>query len=208
MSLLFLPEKLHVSILDGGADTYVLGKGWEILAIHNSRRVNVIGFDHEAAVKKNLPIASSITAVDLPNGQSILLVIHEAIHNDTSNHSLLSEFQLREHGILIDSTCHRHGGTQRLTINDDNQHDDVTISLELAGCKVHFKHCLPTKEDMTSLQQYFLTQGDTPWNPSTFTDQVADMFYKQVIDIDTESYNANSMKLFPYDPSDTYENIE
>jgi hypothetical protein len=30
------------------------------------------------------------------------------------------------------------------------------------------------------------------------------VFYKQVID--TESYNANSMKLFPYDPSDTYEN--
>jgi hypothetical protein len=49
-----------------------------------------------------------------------------------------------------------------------------------------------------------LAQGDTPWNPSTFTDQVADVFYKQVID--TESYNANSMKLFPYDPSDIYEN--
>jgi hypothetical protein len=31
------------------------------------------------------------------------------------------------------------------------------------------------------------------------------VFYKQVIDIDTESYNANSMKLFPYDPSGTYE---
>jgi hypothetical protein len=35
-----------------------------------------------------------------------------------------------------------------------------------------------------------LTQGDTPWNPSSFSDQVADVFYKQVID--TESYNANS----------------
>jgi hypothetical protein len=142
--------------------------------------------------------------VDLPNGQSILLVIHEAIHNDTSNHSLLSEFQLRDHGILIDSTCLRHGGTQRLTITDSNHHDDVTISLELAVCMVHFNHRLPAKEDMMSLQQYCLTQGDTPWNPSTFTDQVADVFYKQVID--TESYNANSMKLFPYDPSDTYEN--
>jgi hypothetical protein len=133
-----------------------------------------------------------------------LLVFHEAIHNVTSNHSLLSEFQLREHGILIDSTCHKHGGTQKLTITDNNHHDDVTIPLELAGCVVHFKHRLPTMEDMMSLQQYCLTQGDTPWNPSTFTDQVADLFYKQVID--TDYYNANSMKLFPYDPSDTYEN--
>jgi hypothetical protein len=56
---------------------------------------------------------------------------------------------------------------------------------------------------MMSLQQYCFTQGDTPWNPSTFTDQVADVFYKQVID--TGSYNANSMKLFPCDPSDTFE---
>jgi hypothetical protein len=27
-----------------------------------------------------------------------------------------------------------------------------------------------------------LTQGDTPWNPSSFSDQVADKFYQQVID--------------------------
>jgi hypothetical protein len=200
MSLLFLPEKHHISILDGGEDTCVLGKGWKILSIHNSRRENVTAFDHETTVKKNLPIVSAITAVDLPNGKSILLVIHESIHNDTSNHSLFSEFQLREHGILIDSTCHIHGSTQRLTITDSNHHDDITIPLELAGCMVHFKHRLPTKEDIMSLQQYCLKQGDIPWNPSTFTDQVADVFYKQVID--TESYNANSMKLFPYDPSE------
>jgi hypothetical protein len=25
-------------------------------------------------------------------------------------------------------------------------------------------------------------QGDTPWNPSSFSDQVADRFYQQVID--------------------------
>jgi hypothetical protein len=134
-----------------------------------------------------------------------LLVIHEVIYNDTANHSLISELQLREHGILIDSTCHRHGGTQKLTITDSHHHDDITIPLELAGCMVHFKHRLPTKEEFTSLHQYCLTQGDTPWNPSAFSDQVADVFYKQVIDM--ESYNANSMKLFPYDPSDTYENI-
>jgi hypothetical protein len=187
MNLLFLPEKHQISILDGGADTFILGKGWEILSVHNSRRANVVGFDHETAVKKNLPIVSAITTVDLPNGQSILLVIHEAMYNDTSNHSLLSELQFREHGILIDSTCHRHGGIQKLTITDGNHHNDITIPLELAGCMVHFKHRLPTKEEFTSLWQYCLTQGDTPWNLSSFSDQVAVVFYRQVID--TESYH-------------------
>jgi hypothetical protein len=74
MSLLFLPENHHISILDGGAGTCVLGKGRKILSIHNSRRANIVSFDHEAAVKKNLPIVSANTAVDLSNGQSILLV--------------------------------------------------------------------------------------------------------------------------------------
>jgi hypothetical protein len=76
----------------------------------------VVGFDHETAIKRNLPIVSAITAIDLTCGQSILLVIHEGIYNETAAHSLLSEFQLREFDINIDSICHRHGGIQQLTI--------------------------------------------------------------------------------------------
>jgi hypothetical protein len=75
-NLLFLPENHHISILDGGADTCVLGKGWEVLSIHNSRRANVIGFDHETAINRNHPIVSAMTAIDLPNGQSVLLLVH------------------------------------------------------------------------------------------------------------------------------------
>jgi hypothetical protein len=101
MNLLFLPEKYHISILDGGADTCDLGKGWEILSIHSSRRANVVGFNNETAVKLNLPIVSAITALDLPNGQSVLLLVHEGIYNETSNHSLLSEFQFSEFGIVM-----------------------------------------------------------------------------------------------------------
>ena len=70
MHLLFLSERYHFTILDRGADTCVLGKGWEILSVHNSRTVNVVGFDHETVIKRNLPIVSTITALDLPNGQS------------------------------------------------------------------------------------------------------------------------------------------
>jgi S-adenosylmethionine/arginine decarboxylase-like enzyme len=101
MNLLHLPDKYHISILDGGADTCVLGQGWEVLSVHNSRRANVVGFDHEAAIKRNLPIVSAITAVYLPNGISVILIVHEAIYNDKANHSLLSEFQLRDFGILV-----------------------------------------------------------------------------------------------------------
>jgi hypothetical protein len=36
----------------------------------------------------NLSIVNAITAVDLPNGISVLLIVHETIYNDTANHSL------------------------------------------------------------------------------------------------------------------------
>jgi hypothetical protein len=102
----------HTRILDVGADAYVLGKGLEVLSIYGSTRENVVVFDHETTIKRNLPIVSAITALDLTNGKSVILIIHESIHNETSNHSLSSQFKLREFGILIDSISHRHGGTQ------------------------------------------------------------------------------------------------
>jgi hypothetical protein len=92
----------------------VLGKGWEVLYVYNSRRANMVGFDHETAIKRNLPIVTDNTSFDLPNGQSVLLVIHESIYNETSSHSILSEFQSREFGIMTDFISHRHGGTQQM----------------------------------------------------------------------------------------------
>jgi hypothetical protein len=38
----------------------------------------------------------------------VILIVHEAIYNDTANHSLLSEFQLKHFGVKIDSICHKH----------------------------------------------------------------------------------------------------
>jgi hypothetical protein len=176
MNLLHLPEKYHISILDGRADTYVLGQGWEVLSVHNTRRANVLGFDHEAAIKRNLPIVSTIPAVDLPDGISVILIVHEAIYNDTANHSLFSEFQLRDFGVKVDSICHKHGETQKMEIQDVGS--SLVVPLELAGCMIHFKHRLPTIEEINSLKQYCLMQGDTPWNPSSFSDQVSDVFYQ------------------------------
>ena len=70
----------------------------------------------------------------------------------------------------------------------DNSNGTLTVPLDLVGCMVRFKHRLPITQEITSLNQYCLTQGDAPWNPSLFSDQVADKFYQQVID--TENYNA------------------
>jgi hypothetical protein len=185
-----LQKKYHIRILDGGADTCALGLGWEVLSVHNTRRTNEVSFDNEAAVKRNLPIVSAINAVDLPDEISFFIIDHEAIYNDTANHSLLSEFQLSYFSVKIDSICHKHGGTKKMVIQDVGS--SLVVPLELAGCMIYFKQRLPNTEEINSLKQYCLTQADTPWNPSSFSDQVADRFYQQVMN--NEQINSVSAK--------------
>ena len=77
-----------------------------------NRKANVYGFDPTSAVKLNLPIVTAVTAVDLEDGQTILLRVHEAVYNDTAPHTLLSEFQLRECVEKLDARSRKHGGDQ------------------------------------------------------------------------------------------------
>ena len=100
----------------------------------------------------------------------------------------------------------------------DNSNGTLTVPLDLVGCMVHFMHRLPTAEEITSLEQYLLnSMSDVTWNPSSFSDQVTDKFYQQVID--TENYNATlndtmqptndainkvTQKMSFFDPSDSF----
>jgi hypothetical protein len=149
----------------------------------------------------------------------VILIVHEAIYIYTANHSLLSEFQLRDFGAKIDSICHKHGGTQKMEIQDVGS--SLVLPLGLAGCMIHFKQRLPITEEINSLKRNYLTQGDTPWNPSSFSDQVADKFYQQVIDneqknsLNTKSNDSSDNKvdlveqdipkLSYFDPSDAHD---
>jgi hypothetical protein len=60
----------------------------------------------------------------------VILIVHKAIYNDTANHSQLSEFQLRDFGVKIDSFCHKYGETQKMEIK--NVGSSLVIPLELA----------------------------------------------------------------------------
>jgi hypothetical protein len=42
----------------------------------------------------------------------------------------------------------------------------LVVPLELVDFMIHLKQRLPTTEEVNSLKQYCLTQGDTPCNPS------------------------------------------
>jgi hypothetical protein len=122
-------------------------KEWEILSFHNSRRENVIGFDHETALKGNFSIVCNITALDFVDGTFILLVSNEGKYNDTANHFLLSYFSERNLEMQIHLTCNRHWGNQLMVIRKDNQ---ILTPSELTGFMVDFKHGTPTLDEAES----------------------------------------------------------
>jgi hypothetical protein len=82
----------------------------------------------------------------------VLLIVHEAIYNDTADHSLLTEFQLRDFGVKIDSICHKYGGTQKIVVQDVGS--SLVVPLEPAGCMINFKQRLPNTEEINTLKQY------------------------------------------------------
>jgi hypothetical protein len=79
--------------------------------------------------------------------------------------------------MIFDFISHKHGGIKQIIVRDNNGSDVLTTPLDLAECMIHSRHRLPTTEEISTLKQYYLTQGDAQWNPSSFSDQVVDKFY-------------------------------
>ena len=96
-------------IVDGGANSFLLStKSWHIEDIVPNRRAIISGCK-DSYVDKGNPIGTGLTILESskPNGRTIALRVHEgAIHDDKI--TLMSTFQAREHGIIVDDTPKTH----------------------------------------------------------------------------------------------------
>jgi hypothetical protein len=161
------PPGVYYAISDAGADATIVGDGWYIDTYMSHRKANVVGFDEKVARKNGLPIVCAYTTVVLPDGRRILLRAHEVVYNKGSQFTLLSEFQCRDFGCIVDSVSRRHRlsdsahGTQSFQPPDL----DVPIPFELRGCLMAFQHFLPTRNDMEKLTPVDITSS-IPWDPN------------------------------------------
>ena len=78
----------------------------------------MIGFESAKAVVPNLPIVSAATAVDLPDGETVVLIFHEAIKLPPGNNSLICPNQVRAFGHKVDDIPHKYGGKQQIETRD------------------------------------------------------------------------------------------
>jgi hypothetical protein len=161
------PPGTFYAISDAGADATIIGDGWYVDEFMLHRKANIIGFDEKVARKNGLPIVSAYTTVVLPDGRRVLLRAHEVVYNKGSAFTLLSEYQCRDYGCIVDSVSRAH----RLTTTTNGTQCfqppslDDPIPFELRGCLMAFQHYLPTRTDMNTLTPVDIT-SKLPWDPN------------------------------------------
>ena len=116
------PKRVY-AIADGGADSCVLGANAHV--IHETGRyATLLGYDPAKTRSGRVPIVTAYLKAKAQNGIPVFLKINEAPFNAGCTVTLLSEYQIREYGHVIDSVATKHKtpsgtyGSQRLVLND------------------------------------------------------------------------------------------
>jgi hypothetical protein len=197
----------HVSIVDGGADSMILGTGWLFDNIQPSRTINIIGFNENHATKRGCAIGTGYAVIQDITGKEYLAVAHHAVQNAGSRTSLLSEAQMRHHGIIVDCTptqflgIDNKPGTQSLQIpyqlSDPTVMEKAHIHLTVRAALMTCPHRLPTDDDMRTLPRLQLTSQEL-WDPhSIYDDQLA---IPILHDHRTLGYHTSSITRTPTEP--------
>ena len=161
-------DSYELAITDSGSDTIGIGgKAWIIDHITN-RKVQVSGYHRKDTLTSDVPIGSGITAVDLPNSETVLIRANEATLLGEDANTLLSTIQMRDHGIIIDDKATRHGGLSCIDAFG------TIIPMFLNEGMMCIKIRKPTELEMESCEVIDIT-SPLPWDPSGITDVDNDM---------------------------------
>ena len=142
------------------------------------------GYDPGLGTNRNLRTITGALAYDDPtSGNTVVLIIHQAIHISTMQHNLLTPMQLRMNDIrvrdiprfLIDTRGTEEDEHHAITIPGNEETADYTNPLSLHGIISFFPTRKPTTHEFDTCTSYELTYETPMWDPSStdFLDQEA-----------------------------------
>ena len=134
-------RKKAYAIADSGADATIVGKHAKVL-LYAGRKATIVGYEISTTKSSEVPIVTALVKArsNIENGIAVLLKIHEAAYLEDNPITLISEYQVRESGMVIDSTATKHRtidgrfGTQQLYLNEK-----VSIPFEDRGALMGFE---------------------------------------------------------------------
>ena len=122
--------------LDSHADTCAFGAHCLVLN-DTGAQVSVDGFTTAVGTTAKVPIVTAAVAFDDPATlQTYILIFHQAPHIPTMDRHLLTTFQLRDHGVLVNEVplLHTDSGQRHISTHTLYHPDcGVVLPLTLEG---------------------------------------------------------------------------
>ena len=185
------------SEMDSHADTTATGNNMVMLTNPDEvmHFVDLAPLSEEYAPMKGILIATCATAWTNPeNGQVFILAFHEILYfGNKLAHSLICPNQIRACAFhRVDEAPRQWDpasshGIALLSDNEDN--DELFISLEIKGVISYFNSRKPTEEELRTWTRIVST-ADTPWDPNTTTYSKAEDAMKSVNPREVSDMNA------------------
>ena len=151
-------------IFDSGADTCVIGKGWEIIA-ETGKYAGLVGFDNNYRTKFSLPIVHAYTTV-ISETKVIPIVVYHVVYNENAHMSLMSTCQLSHGGCMMDLTYkgyhHPDGSVGSHSIKFPSK--EHIVEFEVQGALMVLNHRLPIASDNDIQVSDITPRGE--WEPS------------------------------------------
>ena len=159
------------ALSDGGADSCILGRNAKVLE-YTGRYVNLVGYHPDTTKTSKIPIVTALIKAQCTSlGNSpVLLKVHEAAFYKDSSVTLLSEYQIQEHGLIIDSVVKKYfstfgrKGAQRLELTPE-----FHIDLEDRGGLMGFE-LLPIEDGDEDKDKIIIITSPEKWIPHQFDD--------------------------------------
>ena len=153
------PNTVAVNEADSNADTCCLGKNFIPLQYTN-KSADVYPYHDAYKPLENVPIVSAATAFDHHDGNTYILVIHEALYYGTKmNHSLINPNQIRFNGLDFFDNPTRD---EEIYFEAD---ESLHIPMNFKGTKCVFTSRVPTPDELHQYEHFHLTSS-RDWNPS------------------------------------------
>src|SRR5687767_7058597 len=164
-----LAQTPHVSygICDRRADSCVVGSMAKVTSV-TMRKANLDGYDPKTTRSASLPIVSAILKTMSAENVPILHCINETVYNQNSPITLLSEYQMREHGIVVDSVATKHNSTHGTPGTQTLCASDVVRCPLLDRGGLMGITLYPVEDGDEDLYEMFDLTSDQPWTPRYF----------------------------------------
>eukprot|EP00978_Attheya_sp_CCMP212_P001993 scaffold4106_cov58-Attheya_sp.AAC.4 len=130
-------------------------------------------------------MVSSTCIAQLNADEKILLIVNQAVYNESQSLTLLSEFQLKHNDWIVDTTHKKHKSYNSSGLGSQQmEKEDTIIPFQLRSCLMTFNIRAPTDQELIDMTPITLTD-ENPWNPKEH-DDVNETFYANAIECEDD----------------------